>query len=92
VSYILKRNLNPIIFLICCYHKRVAERSGYVRPCDRYEVINIRGLLLHIFKHLDKVAVSRLMIFQILTILYIPELTGSISPGNTATNSLAERI
>lgn len=62
-----------------------------MRPCDRCEMTNIRDLLLHIFKNLNKIAVNRLMIFQILTILYIPELIRSIFTGNI-TNSLAERI
>lgn len=62
-----------------------------MRPCDRHDVINILDLLLCIFKSLNKVAVNRLMIFQILTIVCIPGLIRSISTGNI-TSSLAERI
>lgn len=75
-----------MIFLICCYLQKGSLRAEHLRPCDRYEMINILDLILHLFKNLDKVAVRRLMIFQILA-----EKIRSIFIGNII-NFVAERL
>lgn len=57
-----------------------------MRSCDRHEIIKILDVILHLFKNLDKVAVRRLMIFQILS-----EIIGSMFMGNII-NFVAERL
>lgn len=75
-----------MIFLICCYLKKDSWKAEYLRPCDRHEMINILDVILHLFKNLDKVAVRRLMIFQI-----VAEIIRSIFIGNII-NFVAERL
>lgn len=57
-----------------------------MRPFDRHEMINILDAILHLFKNLDKVAMRRLRIFQILA-----EIIRSIFIGNII-NFVAGRL